>query len=366
MKVVSDPKVTLDTEGHGLPAGGEERGFLDWLCSFVARGDDGNMYWFGTSPLILAHEGVDMWNIEASWETGKVVQVPGSIYKMAEFPDAGVTGRTVLPGGSHKVERHEKEVVVTLGDFRVVCKDDNSWHYSIEDKAKGIRAEFVHYGKGCPLWYGKEEPSYLTAHSIAYGYNWSGRVEGSLIIDGKEVKVKGAGVRERYIAVDSSAAEIGGWEDWMWFHFDEVFGSMYEMKLGMKDMVLNLAEEGLAFPVGDFDIEHNDWAYIPQLGAFMPMLYRVTMEVEAGTLEFTAKAVGATVWGVTDNIPSTPVCTLNWDKPEGIFTYRDGRVKTLTNGFGGTSVRQFKPYPNLFGNALSGNLYEDPGGFKTL
>ncbi|MDR2084966.1 MAG: hypothetical protein LBP67_08235 [Bacteroidales bacterium] len=367
MKVVSSPEVTLETEARGIPQGGEERGFLDWLCSFVAYGDDGNTYWFGTALLILAHEGVDMWNIECSWKTGKVIQVPGSIYKLADFPEVGVTGRTVLPGGSHKVSKTDKEVLVQLGDFNLICKDDNSWHYNVEDKAKGIKAEFVHYGKGCPLWYGKEEPSYLTPHSIAYGYNWSGVVEGTLTIDGKKINIKGAGVRERYIAVDSSAAEIGGWEDWMWFHFDEVFGSMYEMKMGIKDMVLNLTEEKQSFPVGNFNIEHSEWAFLPALGAFMPMHYKITMEVEAGILEFTANAIGATVWGVTGEVPSTPVCTLNWDKPQGTFTYKDGRKKALTNGFGGTSVRQFKAYPDVFGTVLAkGNIFKDPSDFKTL
>ena len=367
-KVVSDYNVTLETEAHGIPTDAREAAFLDWMCTFVAYGDDGKTYWFGAAPLILANEGVDMHSLEVSWDTGKVRQIPGSIYKVADFPPVGINTRKVLPGGSLNIDKSETQVVVTLGDnLRVECKDDKSWHYMIEDKEKDIKAEFIHYGSGFPLWYGKEKPSYLTQHSIAYGYNWSGKVEGTLTIKGKKINIKGAGVRERYIAVDSSAAEIGGWEDWMWFHFDEVFGSMYEMKMGIKDMALNLVDEQEYFPVGDFNIEHNDWAFVPALGAFMPMLYKITMEVEAGTLEFTAKAVGATVWGVTGKVPSTPVCTLNWDKPQGTFTYKDGRKKVLTNGFGGTSVRQFKAYPDVLTLGLGGaGLLEKGTDFGTL
>lgn len=35
-----------------------------------------------------------------------------------------------------------------------------------------------------------------------------------------------------------------------WFHFDEVFGSMYDMRLGMKDQVITLVDEQLYLPEG--------------------------------------------------------------------------------------------------------------------
>ena len=76
------------------------------------------------------------------------------------------------------------------------------------------KADLYHRAHGFPLWYGREKPSLLTQHSITYGYNWSGDVDGTIWLDGKEIKVKGTGQRERYVAVDSSAAELGGWEDW--------------------------------------------------------------------------------------------------------------------------------------------------------
>ena len=42
--IVGNPEVTLDIEGHGLPADAREAAFLDWLCTFVADGDDGKTY----------------------------------------------------------------------------------------------------------------------------------------------------------------------------------------------------------------------------------------------------------------------------------------------------------------------------------
>lgn len=288
--IVNDPEVTLEWDGHGLPDDAREDAFLDWLCSSVAHGDDGKTYWFGCSPLVLALEKTDLFHYEVCWETGKVAELPGSMFKVADFPPVDVTGQAVYPP--------------------------------------------------------------LTPHSHAYGYNWSGTVEGVLTIQGRRVPFKGKGIRERYVAVDSSAAEIGGWEDWMWFHFDEAFGSLYEMKLGQKDMSLNLADEQLYLPAGDFTIEHHEWAFLRPLGGFIPTRYKVTMETDAGVLEFFAGVVGATVWGVTGKAPSTPVATLNWGQLEGTFTYTDGRKRTLTNGLGGVSIRQWKPYPDVFGAQL--------------
>ena len=95
-----------------------------------------------------------------------------------------------------------------------------------------------------PLWYGRETPSYLTQHSITYGYNWAGEVEGTIILNGKTVRVSGMGIRERYVAVDFCAAEIGGWEDWGWIGFNEIHSSLYDMRLGMKDFAMYDKVEG--------------------------------------------------------------------------------------------------------------------------
>ncbi|MFT4041623.1 MAG: hypothetical protein QM673_00530 [Gordonia sp. (in: high G+C Gram-positive bacteria)] len=345
---VDNPEVTMDIEGHGIPSDAREAAFLDWLCSFVADGDDGKRYWFGCSPLVLVAEQVDLWHYEVTTETGGLKQIPGSVFKAADFPDVGLTGQEVHPAGSLDIDASDEAVVVTLGEnFRVEIAPDHTWHYTLRDPENDFTADFVHHGVGFPTWYGREKPSELTQHSIAYGYNWSGRIEGTLTFGDKTVQVTGKGVRERYIAVDSSAAEIGGWEDWMWFHFDEAYGSLYEMKLGTKDQSLNLAEGNEFFPTGEFEIRHGDWAYLPSLGAFIPGEYRVILKVEAGVLDFTARPLGASVWGVTGATPSTPVATLNWDTPTGTFTYNDGRVVELTNGKGGVSIRQWQPYPNV-------------------
>lgn len=85
---------------------------------------------------------------------------------------------------------------------------------------------------------------------MTYGYNWAGSVEGTIWIKGAQVNVKGLGIRERYVAVDSSAAELGGWEDWGFLSFNEIHSSMYDMRLGMKDFSVYDLQTGKHYPEG--------------------------------------------------------------------------------------------------------------------
>jgi hypothetical protein len=345
---VSDPQVTLDDDGRGVPEEALETGFIHWLTLVNAHGDDGKQYFIELVPMTgIAEAGVDIWMLEVGSEKGEVVELPGSVYKVANYPFTQSVRHT-FPTGSLFISRSDHEVAVDLPDFHLVCKDDGTWHYRVQDKERDLSLEMVHYGIGYPTWYGKEKPKYLTAHSIAYGYNWAGRIEGALTMAGRTIHLKGAALRERYVAVDTCAAEIGGWEDWMWFHFEEMFGSFYEMKFAtVKEMSLNILDGEQFFPVGDFQIQHHEWAFHPRLGAFVPTRYAMTLEVEAGTLEMLGNIVESKLWGMRGEVPDTPLYTHNFDRLDGVFTYRDGRTVTLTNGLGGGCVRLWKPYPNL-------------------
>ena len=359
-------KVTLEDEARGITMDAGSSAFLDWLCSFSAVGDDGKQYWFGCSPLILKLENIDICSVEFCSDAGEIIQDPRSVYKIAKFPSETYVRRDIFKGGSHKVQQLSDKVVVDIGIMHIECHEDNSWHYQINDEEKGFKADFIHKPIcGGPLWYGREKPSYLTQHSVTYGYNWCGQIEGSVTYNGKTVHLKGAGIRERYVAIDSSSAEIGGWEDWGWFHFDEVFGSMYDFRLGIKDFALTLVDENRYFPSGDMNIEHHEWVYFPQYGGFIPSVYKIRFEVEDGVLEMTARAATATVWGVTNKVPDNPVATLMWDKVEGVFTYKDGRTRKLTNGFGGMSIRQWRQYPCIT-PPISFNELEEGNRFTTL
>jgi hypothetical protein len=346
--IEKNPEITLEDEARGIEAAPGSSAFLDWLWETSLDGDDGNRYWFGGALLVLKRENIDVVSWELCTESGEVRQDPNSVYKIADFNGANRSRKDSLPGGTHKITRTEDTVVVEIGCMKVVCYKDHAWNIVVNDAENNFSAHIRHkpvcHG---PLWYGREKPSYLTQHSVTYGYNCSGAVEGVLTIDGKTIQVKGSGIRERYVAIDSSAAEIGGWEDWGWFHFDEAFGSMYDMRLGIKDQVVTLVEENKYLPSGKLDIQHHEWAYMPRFGGFIPTVYKIRIETEAGTLLITAHAANARTWGVTGKHPDNPVAAIAWDVVEGLFTDLNGSVKKLHNGYGSMSIRQWRPYPSL-------------------
>lgn len=364
---IKNPKVTLADEARAGVKEEIRSGFLDWLFQFSVTGDDGELYSVGGSILSLALEKLDVVSINWTKGKGHVEQLPNSIYKIGRFP--GMEFRRLLrkPQGTLQIKKEENKVTVTCGEeYKVECFEDNSWHLTIDTLDGEYRADLYHKPHGYPLWYGREEPSLLTQHSVTYGYNWAGDVEGSLFIRGKEVKVKGLGIRERYVAVDSSAAELGGWEDWGWVSFNEIHSSIYDMRLGMKDFAVYDLQTKKYYPEGKMTIVHEDWAFVREYDGFIPSTYKIKIEVEDGIYQAEAHVGNVTTWGVTFKVPDYPVATLTFDSVEGSFTYKDGTVKKLSGGRGTISVRQWHAYPNLLPRELYSDEIKKGEKFDTL
>lgn len=364
---IKNPKVTLADEARAGVKEEIRSGFLDWLFQFSVTGDDGELYSVGGSILSLALEKLDVVSINWTKGKGHVEQLPNSIYKIGRFP--GMEFRRLLrkPQGTLQIKKEENKVTVTCGEeYKVECFEDNSWHLTIDTLDGEYRADLYHKPHGYPLWYGREEPSLLTQHSVTYGYNWAGDVEGSLFIRGKEVKVKGLGIRERYVAVDSSAAELGGWEDWGWVSFNEIHSSLYDMRLGMKDFAVYDLQTKKYYPEGKMTIVHEDWAFVREYDGFIPSTYKIKIEVEDGIYQAEAHVGNVTTWGVTFKVPDYPVATLTFDSVEGSFTYKDGTVKKLSGGRGTISVRQWHAYPNLLPRELYSDEIKKGEKFDTL
>ncbi len=349
-----NPEVTLKEEAQGFPEGARECAQFDWCVFANVDGDDGKHYWIDVAAVQSGEGwGIDnmlLWGINS--ETGKVVQAPNSVYRVAEFPPAN-NRWNIYPRSDLKVNRSENNVTVDLADFHLLITEDNTWHLNIEDKERELKLELVHSVPGFPMWHGKDRPSVITPHSINYGLHWAGDIEGTLTIKGRKVRIKGGGARERWWAVDVCPGEMGGWLEFIWFRFDEMIGELCEFKFSKwRNMALYLKDEKqyFPFPEGNFTYEHHDWAYLRQLGAFIPTRYKVTMEVEAGVLEMDANVVGHHMWGNTGEVADCPILALRWDREpiKGIFTYKDGRKKVLNNGVGGSIVRLWKPYPCVF------------------
>lgn len=353
---IDHPKVTLADEARAGVQEEVRSGFLDWLFEFNVEGDDGELYALGGSILSMNLEKMDLVTLSYSKGKGSVRQLKSSIYKLAEYPGLIMQKFYRNPQGTLQFEQREHSILVTCGpQYSVECFDNGEWHIIADTLDGEYKADLWHRAHGYPLWYGREKPSLLTQHSITYGYNWAGDVDGEFTYQGKTVKVKGTGQRERYVAVDSSAAELGGWEDWGFITFNEVHSSMYDMRLGMKDFAIYDLENEKYYPEGKMTIEHEDWAFMRELDGFIPTWYNIKIEVEDGVYEVRAHVCNARTWGVTFQMPDYPVATLIYDTVEGRFVYKDGTIRTLTGGRGSMSIRQWHAYPNI----LPRELYSD-------
>ena len=364
---IKNPKVTLADEARNGVVEEVRSGFLDWLFEFNVEGDDGELYGLGGSILSMNLEKIDLATMCLCKGKGKVRQLRNSIYKVAEYPGGLMNRFFRNPQGTLQIEKHEHSVLVTCGkEYSVECFENGEWHFLLDSGDGEYKADFWHRAYGYPLWYGRETPSNLTQHSVTYGYNWAGDVDGEFTFKGKTVKVKGTGQRERYVAVDSSAAELGAWEDWGYITFNEMHSSMYDMRAGMKDYSLYDIERGKHYTsdgtlkggendIAEMEITHEDWAFMRELDGFIPTYYNIRLVVGDGVLEVRAHVANARTWGVTYKVPDNPVATLVFDTVEGTFTYKDGAVRTLTGGRGSMSVRQWHAYPNI----LPRELYSD-------
>lgn len=353
---IENPKVTLKDEARSGVKEEVRSGFLDWLFEFHVTGEDGELYALGGSILSLAVEKIDLVTMNYAKGTGGVRQLKNSIYKVTEYPGVVFEKMYRNPQGTLTIETREHSVLVCCGkEFQVECFDNGTWHFMLDTLDGEFSANLYHRAYGYPLWYGREKPSYLTQHSITYGYNWSGDVDGQFTYCGKTVKVTGTGQRERYVAVDSSAAELGGWEDWGFITFNEIHSSMYDMRLGMKDFAVYDLENDRYYPEGEMTIEHENWVFMRELEGFIPEIYHIYIKTEDGTLEVKAHVGNARTWGVTFKAPDNPVATLIYDKVEGQFVAHDGTIRKLSGGRGTMSIRQWHAYPKI----LPRELYTD-------
>ena len=301
---INNPKVTLADESRAGVKEELRSGFLDWLHQFSVIGDDGELYSLGGSILSMHLEQMDLVSITIAKGKGGSRQLPNSIYKIGEFPGMLHEKMFRNPAGTLKIETRERSILVSCGpQYQVECFEDNSWHLLVDTMDGEYKADMWHRPQYAPLWYGRETPSLLTQHSVTYGYNWAGAVEGRIVVDGRQVNVKGMGIRERYVAVDSSAAELGGWEDWGWVAFNEIHSSLYDMRLGMKDFAMYDLQTGTYYPEGKLNIAHEDWVFLRDLEGFIPMTYKISIEVEDGLYEVEAHTCNATTWGATHKVP---------------------------------------------------------------
>jgi len=181
---INNPAVTLADDARIGVKEEIRSGFLDWLMSFSVEGDNGKHYELGGSILSMHLEQMDLVTMLVKEGFGAVSeQLRGSIYRLCRAPKPDMTDLFFRnPAGTLKVEQREGSVHITCGkEYTVDCKEDHSWHIVADPHDGQYRIDVWHRPYGFPLWYGRETPSYLTQHSVTYGYNWAGDVEGEIL-----------------------------------------------------------------------------------------------------------------------------------------------------------------------------------------
>ncbi len=191
---IENPAVTLADEARCGVKEEVRSGFLDWLHQFSVTGEDGELYAVGGAILSMQLEQMDVVSLNVSCGRGESRQLPESIYKVGRYPGMLYEHMWRHPAGTLRIETSDDRVTVSCGpQYRVTCFRDNSWHFELDSQDGAYRADLWHRPSGYPLWYGRETPSYLTQHSITYGYNWAGAVEGTITAPGPLRPGNGAG-----------------------------------------------------------------------------------------------------------------------------------------------------------------------------
>ncbi len=374
--ISGDPKVTLKEEKMLYPEPCTDHGFMDWgmMCHVVD--ENGVDYYMDVGlakmkmnatwgALPFGTEDMDTWNMSCRTGEGKVFTPKGQIFKLADF--SGVTDAAwhPYPGGTMQFEIDEANntMVVTLDTFRLeIDVNKHTWHATAYDPGMDVAVDFTQYGEGYPLWYSKDVVRTFVDHLQSIGYNWPGRLEGTLTVKGVKHTVHGFCSRERTILPDQSNVEAGGWLDLIMVNFDELHTALTEYKLSRdKACELYLRPDDLYYATKqpkaprdemlNFEITHEDWAFVKAIGCFVPTTYFVKVEVEAGVLEYTAKVCGCKcVAQQADSEADVINVTLDAKEVTGKFTYSDGRVMELHNGFFINNVVCWRAYPSWIPN----------------
>jgi len=373
-----NPEVTMRDEAMLYPeVGTTDHGFMDWGFMMHLVGEDGTDYFMDTGlakmkmnatwgAMPFGTEEMDAWHYSFRTTKGKVYTPKGQIFKVADFD--GVTTNAVFrpyPGGSMQFDRDDEKNIFTITLDKYVCIVDvnkKTWRQKVFDEQAGIGFDLTHYGDGYPFWYNQAEARTLVDHLKAAGYNWPSRVEGTLTYDGVEHKVKGFGSRERAILPDQSNVEAGGWLDLIMFNFDEMQGLIQEYKMSKdKDASLYIRDTGKYYATVEprakvdknvnFDVTHEDWAWLAPIGCFIPTKFICKMDVGDGVLDFTANICGCKCVALQADVEcDVPNVTLDADIVEGTFTYKDGRVIELHNGFFINNIVCWRTYPSWIPN----------------
>jgi hypothetical protein len=313
--------------------------FTDYYFSCSLQGEDGKDYF--VTLVIVGHTVMgeyDSGRISISVEPLRYFTTPSS-RTIINGEKAEIENRLLLPVGSIKTEASSTDLTITLDAFQItIAPPAYEFRYHGEDASVDLRFKSL----GTPFWFnqGKPEGARITPSTIVKGLEAFGEVEGTITLDGKEVAVKGVGCHE-HVQSDAIHWMEFGWQDWMWFVFDELYGLAFNMQGGeYKDGGIYLRNEKEYLVVKDFFIDRPKWAFSPTLQHQWPITFTLEAPTDKGTLFLEGDVVRSQPYYQVEKhrqAMTMPFADMdvNW---RGTFVYKDGKKMNLTNGKGGNEV----------------------------
>jgi hypothetical protein len=313
-----------------------DKGFRDYFFQACLSGDDGKGYFMVFS--LSRMENRDEAGLHISSEPFWFMTTPANrIIQRGEKPEFSIRSNQRL--GALKTDITDSAVTLSMEGWEMVCTPPT---YHLKYQGEGVSLDMAAGSMGIPFWFnqGNENAPTTPSTSGLYGYELFANLKGTMSLGGKEIRVQGVAVHEHLVAKHIAWMEFG-WQDWIWFVFDELYGLIFDMHGGgYKDGGIYLRNEKEYLIVEDFDIDHPQWAYSPILQHQYPMTVKLRAKTQKGTLFLEGEMLKHQPWrkinkyrrGMT--LPASDM-QVSWT---GRFVTHDGREIQLNNGRGGDEV----------------------------
>jgi hypothetical protein len=260
--------------------------------------------------------------------------------------------RKVFIKEDHEFEQTltQDSVSIRAGNTKMHCTEGN---YKLRLDEKGYKMDLDCVSRGPAIWWGGgvKKEFHLTKGSIQNGFESPCDIEGTAVINGEKLTIKGRGVFEHVWITKLDMMELRS-VDYIAANYDQAYMFLFKgISATNSDSCLHhnhaggicLTHEKKVHYITGIKIGYRNWAYSPKAYRFIPTVYEVTAETEAGVLKTTMEPLATPSWYVhrrmeklaLDNTEGYNFCY--WDAPfkaEGEFRYKDGKVIKLTNGRG--------------------------------
>jgi hypothetical protein len=250
-------------------------------------------------------------------------------------------------------------VNVQLGNTKVSCKDGE---YKIRLDEADYQIDLDCIARGPAIWWGGKpnREFQLSKNSNINGFESPCNIEGSATIKGEKLTIKGKGVFEHVWITKQDMMELRS-VDYIIMNFDEAYTFLYKgISTTQQDQCLVRNHAGGIYLNEDrklhyftgIHVKYRNWAYAPKAYRFIPTAFDVTAETGEGRFHAIMDPVATPSWYVHRRMEKLGMDDVEgwnfsyWDAPlksEGEFTYKNGKVISLTNGRGVNEPQKVSP-----------------------